>query len=411
MKEKYLLSTMILLVFLTLFTATSLALIPGDFGSAGGGPPDGCVDFEDLVIFTMAYSSTLSDSNWNPSCDIAGPGGTLTPDGVIDFEDLMVFAMNYGEEETIVPDYTQGLSWAGAVEFDGEPYLKGGETYDFVLAFGYVITDPELRYIKIKDYSNPTTPGIIFYEFMTLADLTTTDNMVFAGTFTPPSICDSGISGIRYGIWENGEYCTTAYVEVYGLGANCCAPCRYKFNVDATLPKSEIKITVDDCCGGAFLEFDSMPITCDGYCCGDECTELVGWVINIFDTMPVYYCGELVTSPITGCQFEGSDCPVEVHMPTSGCSECCLDTGDYWVITTLEDSVGNTGNYYINTTLTGSTDAWDLNTLEYYDFNPDFWVWDGTEEDSPFDDTPDALANDIYGDPCPWIILYCDYPH
>jgi hypothetical protein len=97
MKQKYLLLSMIPFVFLLLFTITSLALIPGDFGSANNGPPDGCVDFEDLMIFALAYGSTPSDSNWNPSCDIAGPGGSLTPDGVIDFEDLMVFAMHYGE--------------------------------------------------------------------------------------------------------------------------------------------------------------------------------------------------------------------------------------------------------------------------------------------------------------------------
>ena len=410
MKQKYLLLSMILSVFLILFFTTSLALIPGDFGGINNGPSDGVVDFEDLMIFAMAYGSNSSDSNWNPICDIAGPDGKFTPDGVIDFEDLMVFAMNYGEEETIVPDYTQGLSWVGAVEFDGEPYLKGGETYNFTLAFNQVITDPELRYVVIKDYNNPATPGIIFYEFMTLADLTTTDNMVFFGKFTPPSICDSGISGARLIIEnrkESGEYCTSAYVEVHGLGANCCAPRRYKFNVDATLPKAEIKITVKDCCGWAFLEFDSMPITCDGYCCGDECTELAGWAIDIFDTMPVYYCGELVTEE--KCHFEGEGCPVKVEMPESSCSACCLEQPQiYWIITTLEDEVGNLNHYYVKTTLTGSTDAWSLESYEYYDFNPDFWVWDGTEDDSPFDDSNYAtLSDDIYGDPCPWELLDC----
>jgi len=413
MKEKYLLFSIILSVFLILFFTTSLALIPGDFGSSNNGPSDGVVDFEDLMIFAMAYGSTLSDSNWNPICDIAGPDGKLTPDGVIDFEDLMVFAMHYGEEETIVPDYTKGLSWAGAVEFDGELYLKGGETYEFVLAFDYMITDPERRYVMIKDYSNPATPGIIFSEFMTLADLTTTDNKVFFGEFTPPSICDNGRSEARTAINESGEYSTAAYVEVYGLNANYGAPSRYKFNVDATLPKAEIKITTEDCCGWAFLEFNTIPITCDDYCCGDECTELVRWAIEIFDTMPVYSCGELITSPITGCQFEGSDCLIEVHMSTFGCSECCLDTGDYWIITTLEDRVGNLGYYYVKTTLTGSTGAWDLiNTLEYYRFDPDFWVWDGSEDDSPFGENKVhnyyyIISIDVYGDPCPWKILHC----
>ena len=92
MKQKCLLLNIIIFVFLLLFFATSFALIPGDFGSAGGGPPDGCVDFEDLMIFAMAYGSTPADANWNPLCDIY-------PDDKIDFEDLMIFAMNYGKRE------------------------------------------------------------------------------------------------------------------------------------------------------------------------------------------------------------------------------------------------------------------------------------------------------------------------
>ena len=103
MKEKCFSSKLIILIIilfmcLFLFSTTSLALIPGDFGSANNGPPDGCVDFEDLMIFALAYGSTPADDNWNADCDIAGPGST-SPDGVIDFEDLMIFAMNYGECE------------------------------------------------------------------------------------------------------------------------------------------------------------------------------------------------------------------------------------------------------------------------------------------------------------------------
>ena len=389
MKQKYLLLSIILSVFLILFFTTSLALIPGDFGGINNGPSDGVVDFEDLMIFAMAYGSNSSDSNWNPICDIAGPDGKFTPDGVIDFEDLMIFAMNYGEKETMVPDYTLGLSWAGVVEFNGETYLKGGETYDFVLAFDYVITDPELRYIVIRDYSNPATPGIIFNEFMTLADLTTTDNMVFFGEFTPPSICDSG-----------GEYCTAAYVEAYGLGANCCAPCRYKFNADATLSKAEIKITVKDCCGWAFLEFDSMPITCDGYCCGDECTELAGWAIDIYDTIPVWDCCELKTD--WKCHHENGVpvCPIDVNKPDA-CADCCLDAGDYWIITTLTDKVGNVNNYYVKLRLLGSTGAWTLTPMTQYLG----WVCDpvlhGDDSNPWVDSTEFSLITDgKYGDTC-----------
>jgi hypothetical protein len=59
------------------------------------------VDFEDLMIFAMAYGSTPADANWNVLCDIAGQGGVLQPDGVVDFEDLMIFAMNYGQRDVI----------------------------------------------------------------------------------------------------------------------------------------------------------------------------------------------------------------------------------------------------------------------------------------------------------------------
>ena len=67
----------------------------GDFGGPGGSP-DCIVDFEDLMIFALAYGSTPSDANWNSVCDIASPDSPI-PDGVIDFEDLMVFAMHYGD--------------------------------------------------------------------------------------------------------------------------------------------------------------------------------------------------------------------------------------------------------------------------------------------------------------------------
>ena len=92
---------MAIFFFLFLFFFPSLALIPGDFGSANNGPPDGCVDFEDLMLFAMTYGSTPADDNWNPDCDIAGSNGPTTTDGVIDFEDLMIFAMNYGRRDKV----------------------------------------------------------------------------------------------------------------------------------------------------------------------------------------------------------------------------------------------------------------------------------------------------------------------
>ena len=86
------LGILILFFCLIIFNITSLALIPGDFGSANNGPPDGVVNFSDLIIFALAYNTTPSDPKWNPVCD-------LDSNNIIGFGDLIIFAMHYGEKE------------------------------------------------------------------------------------------------------------------------------------------------------------------------------------------------------------------------------------------------------------------------------------------------------------------------
>jgi len=86
MKKTYLSAIIILFISLVLFSFPSLALIPGDFNE------DGCVEFEDLMIFALAYGTCEGDDNWDLRCDIYS-------DGCIEFEDLMLFAMHYGECE------------------------------------------------------------------------------------------------------------------------------------------------------------------------------------------------------------------------------------------------------------------------------------------------------------------------
>ena len=197
MKQKYLLLTMILFVFFFLFFATSLALIPGDFGSAGGGPPDGVVDFEDLMIFAMAYGSTPSDTNWNPLCDIY-------PDDKIDFEDLMIFAMNYGKkiikvglvfdiggrgDESFNDSAYRGIEWA-EIDFniehtelepeeveDREIYLRNLAEIgcDLVIGVGSLFTDaitivadefPDTKFAIIDGFipDKPNLVSLLFKE-------------------------------------------------------------------------------------------------------------------------------------------------------------------------------------------------------------------------------------------------------
>jgi len=295
------------------------------------------------------------------------------------------------------------FAWTGAVDAlgDGEDWLKGGDTYTFTLTYDHIITDQELYQVRIRDYMNLAKLGDIFDDLRTLADMTTTDNMVFTGTFTPPALAGKD---------ADKEYCTPAYVEVDIL-EECCEPCMYKFNVDATLPRAEIDITAVDCCGLAYLEFDSTPIDCDDTCCGDSCTSLTSWTIDIFDTEPIWDCCVLQTTPI--CEHEGTECPIDVNKPDA-CATCCLDTGDYWIITTLTDIVGNVNAYYGEVTLTGSVGDWTLVGTKYHYLST--WECDPAtygDDSSPFiDGSHDVMGNgdkvvttsntEQYGSACPW---------
>jgi hypothetical protein len=161
---------------LFLFSTPSLALIPGDFGSAGGGPPDGVVDFEDLMIFAMAYGSTPSDPNWNLLCDIAGQGST-TPDGVIDFEDLMIFAMNYGRSDVVTGvvaeawtyheseniNHLINVFWNAYSDADGYKVYRivNGVTEEIPIYFGLGETLPDNK-VQLPGHDTDIVVGITY---------------------------------------------------------------------------------------------------------------------------------------------------------------------------------------------------------------------------------------------------------
>jgi hypothetical protein len=82
------LQILILFLLFVLCYFSAFALIPGDFNG------DGQVEFNDLMIFALAYGSCEGDENWDSRCD-------LDPDGCIEFNDLMIFALHYGESTNL----------------------------------------------------------------------------------------------------------------------------------------------------------------------------------------------------------------------------------------------------------------------------------------------------------------------
>ncbi len=146
------------LIFILFLTFPSLALIPGDFNG------DSCVEFEDLMLLAMAYGSTPDDDNWNPDCDIAGPGGAPEPDGVVEFEDLMIFAMHYGECSGIsiptlndpgssVSSGTQyTVTWSDESASGATKYtLQEAISSDFTDAMEYELTEISKSFSRIAD--------------------------------------------------------------------------------------------------------------------------------------------------------------------------------------------------------------------------------------------------------------------
>jgi hypothetical protein len=280
-----------LFFFLFLFSIPSLALIPGDFGSAGGGPPDGCVDFEDLMIFAMAYGSTLTDGNWNLLCDIY-------PDDKIDFEDLMIFAMHYGEECPIVT-----INVASEVFVNGKTYAPGGSNQIFI-SFSSAVENPV---VKVGTTTIVVFPSVDKKDWVGIG--------TFIGSCDPVLIEVSGVCG---------DFCDVKSVIV-----------------DSDNPYAELKVIADECTiTGYSLTIASDWETFHG-CCGDDCSGLAAWSIEIWDVKPWgdYCAPEPCVEPIA-CGG-GMSCPI---LFTTDCIDF-IDK-DYWVTTTLLDVVGNVTSYY-----------------------------------------------------------------
>ena len=149
--------------------------------------------------------------------------------------------------------------------------------------------------------------------------------------------------------------CCASYVQV--VSGECLDEVCIEFPiiVDDAAPFAQIKVTADecDCDSEVVVHFDSTltdPLCATSAdCCGDDCSGLASWAIDIYTTNPFDVCCDIpCVEPIASCS--GVGCAID-------CDTACLPTplsvatgapsdGWYFVVTTLLDEVGNKTRYY-----------------------------------------------------------------
>lgn len=138
--------------------------------------------------------------------------------------------------------------------------------------------------------------------------------------------------------------CSEAYI--YVGTCETCDYCKYPYTVDKEPPYANVEITSKEVCDGFSIKFNSAwteengeyPCESLGGCCGDECSGLTSWKIEIYDRELLDECGDVDPCAKLLYSSEGTACPI---LWETGCIEGWY-LSDFYVIIELEDVVGNT---------------------------------------------------------------------
>jgi hypothetical protein len=157
-----------------------------------------------------------------------------------------------------------------------------------------------------------------------------------------------------------GGGCCASYVEVWSGECIDEVCIWFPVIVDSDPPYAQIEICVDACdCDGCELSFTSTITTdlCDPDVldCGDDCSGLDSWSIDIYDDYPFDECCNVpCETPIAS---DSGECPVDF-------TTACLGTSPsetLYAVVTLADNVGNVTK--MGTTIVFNPDTCDAVTL------------------------------------------------
>ncbi len=204
------------------------------------------------------------------------------------------------------------------VDVGGKTYIKGG-TQTITVTFA-VPTEPVSVWIPAECTEKGAPEGVPdgAYEIVLYPNA---DKTVYTGEFN--------FSGVE---------CCEFYI--YVLTCDTCAPCKYPYIVDGVGPYATVEICIDECvCEGCELSFTSTlttdPCDPDVLDCGDDCSGVASWSIDLYDADPFDECCDVpCETPIAS---DSGVCPIDF-------TTACLGTPDVeilWVVVTLVDNVGN----------------------------------------------------------------------
>jgi hypothetical protein len=226
-----------------------------------------------------------------------------------------------------------------SIELLGKTYVKSG-THDLTVTFPTPVVGTVSAVIGYcsGDYSKDIIDDFLMMMGESVVLFPNADKTIWTG---------SGNFKID---WEDD--CCASYVMVTSGECEDEVCIKFPVIIDVGKPYAKIGVVADDCtCEGIALTFTSTttsPECAAGKeCCGDYCTGLASWAIDIYAEDPFDKCCDTpCVPPIYSCS--GTECPISCVtdcLPEEGTSGYVAD--GYYVVTTLLDELGNKIRYYV----------------------------------------------------------------
>ena len=153
--------------------------------------------------------------------------------------------------------------------------------------------------------------------------------------------------------------CCASYVEVGSGDCSEVACIWFPVIVDGCPPYAETKVSVANCtyagCAFNFASTSEYPWAGSELCCGDDCSGLASWTINLYEGNPF----ETSCDPTDFEEPIASDsgvCPIDFTTE-------CLEADTYYAVISLVDNVGLEQNYYAKIEVSGGETDTDCSIL------------------------------------------------